>query len=365
MTPAPRSTAAFVWYYHMPWVCDDAEVADLARESLGPLLHIHETLAAPVTLAISGALVERLSKVAPMLLERLSKLSRAGLVEIAGAFYYEVLPAVLTTAELARHIAADIAVKHEFLETTPTTFLPGNFSWVPSLAWLLADSGFGQIVLDGDHLRRACAVQQWRWSPEGKTEFSDLLAPSDIDRQDMRQPYRLALPRRRDLCLLFRDTEAVMAVSHGQDGAIQHPFDAARAEAALTSLDAESGVSVLADDGDRINALSVASYRALLTAYGPSRLTTIAKAANVPARRLDYLPGYSLADLYRFWLADGDSLHWLRVLDELRAAYPGDLGERILRLHDVYPLFWRNHWRCRLFWDEALSLMAQARSARP
>lgn len=344
-----------VWYFHLPWICDDQELDDLVRESLNPLVSAHAAVSAPMTLAITGALLDRLAHRHQALIDMITDMADRGIVELAATFFHEVLPPILPLAELEAHLAADVQLKEQLFGRRPGTFLPGNFTWVASLNELLVRFGVRRVVLDGGHLHRATSIQRWRWSIHETTVFDDCLVPIGLGREWLHRPYRLRCASPTDgLDLLFRDTQAVMAVSAGHEGALQQPLDPDVMRAALADIDGDTGTVVLADDGDRINALSAFGYRGLLSRIGPERLVTSEEAAASPRHRLDYLPGYTIADLHGFWLADPDAVHWVRVLDDIRRSNPAvTKSSEFLRLHDVYPLFWRNHWRCRLFWSEA------------
>lgn len=352
MTEAPRVCLA--WYFHLPWVATDAEVEDLVRESLRPMLSAHAELGAPVLLAITGALLERIAAAHGDLVEEIGALTAGGVVELAGCFFHEVLPPVVPPGELEVHASRDLELKQALFGRRPEAFFPGNFGWVASLNLLLPRLGVRRTILDGAHLGRATATQQWRWSVDGETVFADSLTPLGLPRAALHEPYRLTASGGAGLDLLFRDTAAVMAVSAGGAGAIQQPLSTAALDRAAAMLSDGGGIITLADDGDRVNALSILAYRRFLERIGRARLTTSAAAAAGARRRMDHLPGFSVADLHDFWLADADALHWLATLDELRRARPAFATDpTFLRLHDVYPFFWRNHWRCRLFWRAA------------
>ena len=352
MMEPPRVCLA--WYFHLPWVATDAEVEDLVRESLRPLITTHAHLGAPFVLAITGVLLERIAANHADLIDEIRALMDSGVVEIAGCFFHEVLPPTLPPSELESHAASDLEPKQLLFGHRPEVFFPGNFAWVASLNQLLPSLGVRRTILDGSHLTRATATQRWHWSIDGETVFADSLIPLGLSRTALHQPYRLTTRDGGDLSLLFRDTAAVMAFSAGRSGAIQEPLTTAALGNAIGMLVEGGEIITLADDGDRVNALSILAYRRFLESVGPSRFVTSAAGAAYARRRLDYLPGFSIADLHRFWLADADSLHWLTALDELRRAQPElSTDPAFLRLHDVYPLFWRNHWRCRLFWQAA------------
>lgn len=350
-----------VWYYHLPWVSDDGELDDLVRESLGPLVSTHRDLAAPVVLALTGALLERLADRHPDLLETLRQLVHRGTVELAGTFFHEILPPLLPVGELEAHLVHDLDLKESLFDRRPVCFLPGNYTWVPSLGLLLPRHGIRRAFLDGGHLHRATAVQRWRWSVDETTEFADSLVPLGLARESLHLAYRLKMndtTDRDELVVLFRDTRAVETISTGQRGALHRPLEKAARDTALRELQGQSGVVTLVDDGDRVNALSAFGYRRWIEALRP-HLVLGETAAARPTRQLDYLPGYSVADLERFWLAGPDARHWVRLLDEIRRSpVAAKEDRRFLRLHDVFPLFWRNHWRCRLFWSEALEMLS-------
>ena len=293
------------------------------------------------------------SRISPRSLDRLSLLRQQGLVEIAATFHHEVFPHFLEPNHLAAQIQRDMCTKKAIFGAAPTTFLPANFAWTPALAPLLAAAGLRRVVLDGRHLSLAGAMQRWKWHAFGPEAP---LHPAALPPSAGHHIWTLHGETGPLLDLVFRDVRRVDVVSFGDKGAIHRPLDATAQASAVSALRSGSGIVLLADDGDRVNTISIDAYRAILEqeTHGLKRVDELIEKR---AGRLDHLPGFCLSDINDFWLAGPESHHWLRVLDAVHRKFPDPDDPEVLSLHDVYPLFWRTHWRTRRFWEKAYKLL--------
>lgn len=344
---------ALVWYLHQPWCIDDGDVHDFVRETLSHILAIHRDTSTPVTLAITGALLDRLVRIAPGQIAEMASLVESGLGEIAGTFYHEAFPHFLEPGRILSHIRRDSTLKHSLFGRSPRGFFPANLAWTPALGPILAREGFQRVILDGPHLPLAGAMQGWKWDALGPTAP---LHPAALPSSAIQRLWTLHGEDGPLLDVVFRDVQAVNAVSFGDAGAIHRPFDAEAQRHAMNSLHPRQGIVALADDADRVNSVSVVAYRRLLAGCD-AEFARLGDLCGERRGRLDHLPGYAIGDIGKFWLSGPDGHHWLKVLDEVHRRHPDPDDPEVMSLHDVYPLFWRCHWRTRRFWEKALGLL--------
>ena len=162
-----------------------------------------------------------------------------------------------------------------------------------------------------------------------------------------------------------RDFDLVRRISFGTAGVLHRPLEEDAidaAAAAVIGLVEGGGRVTLADDGDRINPVSLAGYRRFLELLPPG--TTVLPgdlgADSAAATELLYLPSFSIADVRGFWLHDLDALHYARILDEIyRAGVPEELEDTLLELQDVFFLFWKTLPRKTYYLDRLLALWRQ------
>lgn len=359
--------AQIAWYYHLPAVCGDEEVEDLVDTSLLPLVQAHRETGRKVVLALTGALVDRVADVRPSAIDAVSGLVKDGLCELGGTTYHEVFPPLLPLRYLRLQIERDLETKRARFAVEPAVFYPPNFTWTSTLPALLAEAGFDGALVDEDHYVLATSTQLWRWTVQRGSRLATTLHETMVDRRELHRPYvhpvRDSLDSR--LMCFVRDFDLVRRISFGTAGVLHRPLeeDAIDAAAAdVVSLVEVGGRVTLADDGDRINPVSLAAYRRFLELL-PSGTTVLPEdfgAGSVKATELLYLPSFSIADVRGFWLHDLDALHYAGILDEIhRAGVPGELEDALLELQDVFFLFWKTLPRKSYYLDRLLALWRQ------
>lgn len=319
---------------------EDADVEDVVRESLFPLLSAHARTRTPLTLAITGAFLERLPSLSPKTIELLKQLVQDKLVEIAATFFHEVYPHFLKAKYLSAQIARDIELKQALLGVQPTCFYPANFAWSPILPYIMSSLGLSRIILDQAHLDVVGAMQDWKWNALGQM---NALVPAALPKESIRRMWILFDNETPILDLFFVDRERVQAFSFGDVGKIHNPQFEELTDNEPSILEGPPGLTIIADDGDRINALSALRYEQELSRARKFLVNMNEISDNAPGR-LDYLPGFSLGDTFDFWLSGPESLHWLSILNEVENRSGGVVSEQLLSLQDVYPIFWRTHW---------------------
>ncbi len=363
------SKIALCWYYHLPSIASDAELSELARESLAPLLAIHAKLGLPLTLAITGSLLERIGRREPRLHRTLAARVEAGGVELAGTFQHEIFPPAVPYRHLLAHLERDREAKAALAGRAPTTFHPPNFTWVALLGRILGASGFERVLLHQEHFTLCHATQTWRWDPEPTQALRSVLLDTTLDARERRLPHRHPVElggERRELTVLFRDFELVRRLSFGTEGAIHRPLDGRALDEAIALARArldEGSPVVLADDGDRVNAISLSAYERFLEGLPASAFGTVRGLPADASRELAYIPSYSIAPLQAFWLGDLDAVHYLALLGELYALEArGEVeADELLELEDVFFLFWKVHARKQAYLDRVHALLARRR----
>lgn len=360
------------WYYHLPAVCRDEEVEDLVDTSLLPLVQAHRATGHKVVLALTGALVDRITAVRPSAIEEVGRLVDEGLCELGGTTYHEVFPPLLPLHYLRLQIKRDLETKGARFGIEPTAFYPPNFTWTSTLPALLAEAGFGEALLDEDHYVLATSTQLWRWTVQRGSRLATTLHETMVDRRELHRPYvhpvRGSVAGR--LVCYVRDFDLVRRISFGTTGVLHRPLedDAIKAAAAdVARLVKGGGRVTLADDGDRINPVSLAGYRRFLELLQPGAtvLPSDPGADAAGATELLYLPSFSIADVRGFWLHDLDALHYARILDEIyRVGVPEELEDALLELQDVFFLFWKTLPRKSYYLDRLLELWRQVCDAR-
>jgi hypothetical protein len=352
------------WYYHLPTISSDAEVEDLVETSLLPLVHVHRITGRKVLLVLSGALIDRVARVRPSALEELRTLVHDGLCELGGTTYHEVFPPLLPLRYMRRQVERDVESKSRCFGMQPTAFYPPNFTWTSTLPSMLSDIGYTAIILDEDHYVLSTSTQLWRWTVQRGSRIATTLHETMVDRRELHRPWvhqTRAGGSRRLVCYV-RDFALVERLSLGTTGVLHRPFNAdeiGSAAADVTDL-VESGARItLADDGDRINPVSLASYRLFLELLSqravvcPGDINEEAEGAT----ELLYLPSFSIADVREFWLSDLDGMHYAKILDEIyRVGVPDELEDELLELQDVFFLFWKTLPRKRYYLDRLLDL---------
>lgn len=350
------------WYYHLPPCASAHEVELIAGESLNLLLDAHLRSGAPVALAITGSLLARLEAQHPDCVALLVRAVGAGVVEPLATSYHEVCPFLIPPRYLRRQIECDLALKTRMFGRAPRTFWPGNFAWSPVLAPMLAALGIGSVLIDEAHLRAAHQTQLWHWLHADALAMETTLVDTMVGEAVAGSVFMLEGGGAAPMRVLVQSTAMRRALSFGTRGAIHRAWDDAELDTVLAGLDAAGafapGVHLLcADDGDRINPVSIHQYRRLLQHAGHALVAPSTTVATEAPEVLEFLPAHAPGGM-AFW-TDEVSTAYLRVLDELyRAADLGILAaDEVLPLQDVFPLFWKRIARARWFYDRAWALL--------
>ncbi|MFI5258203.1 MAG: alpha-amylase/4-alpha-glucanotransferase domain-containing protein [Candidatus Limnocylindrales bacterium] len=162
---ADRVSLALVIHNHQPvgnfgWV-----VEDVYEHAYSPLLHALERHPAiHLGLHYTGPLLQWMAANRPESIDQIRGLVARGQVEIVGGAYYE--PILVTLPDRDRH--GQLVRMRDELETLfgrrPSGAWLAERVWEPSLAYDLAEAGYGWTVLDDNHLRAASISEDAMWT---------------------------------------------------------------------------------------------------------------------------------------------------------------------------------------------------------
>ena len=119
-------------------------VADAVVE----LVRLHERLAVPTSLHLSGTLIEALAWHRPDVLDLVKALTAEGLLEAVGGAYGEPVLPVISERAVARHLRVTAEVMERHLDVVPTSAWVPERVWTPRTGQLLADAGYTRTALD-------------------------------------------------------------------------------------------------------------------------------------------------------------------------------------------------------------------------
>ncbi len=347
------------WYYHLPPCACDDEVAATVDDSLQLLLQAHCEASAPMALGITGSLLERIAKVRPVCLGRLREAVREGYVQCLASTFYEVCPFLVPPRYLRMQIERDLASKERLIGHRPTAFWPGNLAWAPVLNTLLLELELYTTVVGEAHLRESQQTQLWQWLQDDGMHMGSVLVDTLAGDPLEGRRFALEFDGRACLQLVMASSTLRRVLSFGTQGVIHHAWDDAPLNSAIRDLRSRgpSWQAFSADDGDRINPVSIYQYRRLLTGLGPTLAGL--PAADDDAEPMDFLPSHAPGGM-AFW-QDDTAAAWLRLLDEVYRAVDGGevTTDDVLPLQDVFPIFWKRIARARWFHERAWSLAAR------
>lgn len=360
-----------VWYYHLPSVSTEEDINDMVKTSLGPLLSLHKKYKRPFTLAITGSLLKRVNNTNKEILKLIKELIDTKILEISATFYYEIFPPLVPYKYIKLHIKKDIEIKEELLGIKPSTFYPPNFTWISVLNYLLLDFGIRYVILDGDHYKLCYKCQAWKWNLFKSDKMETFLIDTSLDKRELYQIYRYKekeFAKDNTLKLFFRSFDIIKKLSFGNSGFFHKPFDWENLEKYLQGIISQLGSGnyiTLADDGDRINPISLYNYGKFLKSLNDINFATPASInyAYDDLPHIPYLPSYSLGNLQSFWLQDVDSIHYLYLLNNIYALHYNlkdcskGIEDDIMELQDVYFIFWKTISRKKYYMEKLYNLL--------
>ena len=363
---SPSGRILLCWYYHAPSVMSDQDVADQIRESLEPLLRAHRQLNCPVTLALSGSYVDRLSNIRPDVIEDIRTGIERNMVEVAGSFYFEVHPGLIPVPCLMRHVLKDRKIKRSVFDIDVASFLPANFTWVSFLGPILNEAGIQNVILDSRHFSHCNTTQIWKWSERGDLSLKSISEPMPDPQGSHHVAYSFDadVDTQTKLSVFFRDWIIAKKFSFGNAAILHEPYSDQKRERffdEMANAVSDGKILTLADDGDRINPVSLLGYEEFLETLGSECFALPMSFSNEVQRGglINWIPSFSIGDLETFWMASADSRQYIEVLNDIYrlGREREDTLEQLLELQDVYYLFWHNKSEKKEFLMKAWNLL--------
>jgi hypothetical protein len=344
---------ALAWYFHLPAVASDIEVHDHAWGSLEPILRLHREHDIPVLLAPTGSFLEHCERHEPDILVALRAEIESARVAIAATYLYETDPLSVPWTSLVAHVESDMELKRRLLGVKPAWLFLPNFVWRPGLERILSRFDIRGLILDSRQLAASSASRSWRWEADdaGTVHTSSVLLPTEPwEHRNLRT--LASAPGAAGLRLAFRDWSLTRGLTFGNDGAIHRRHAAQEIETAIRAADLrldESGLVVIADDGDRVRGTSLVGYRELLERiHRPVDWHSLIDETPVmpPLRELGVYSPPGIDSLLR---GSEDARFYWTLLNELRSySWTAAEREEQLALDDVFYPFWpgvgRRQW---------------------
>lgn len=383
-SPRKKPEVSFIWHIHQPTFIPDSEVVRQVNESYKLILQIHEELAAPLTLNITGALIERIAKLQPDILKTILRLKNKKLLALTGSGYYHPLIPLLSPEYAKRQIEKDISAKRKILKQKYFKgFWPTDLGWTPWMTPLLNDLGFSWVIVDSTSLIQGNALPQWS---EQKKKGLSVLVP-EIEsvslNEEIHQAY-LTQINGKEIVVLVRDHELSWELTGFDKGVI---YDHRRIRNYVDKLTAQAttgGPIVIAEDGERINSLTARNYKLFLSELIRSEKTSLINPDNLSIDRAKIRSRYFPTSTFQYdlsaWLSTADDrsyIEYLKMVEgkisrlesllyslKLKEVGNNNLNmarEKLMMAQDSGCIFWKFHNRTRIpCWQYALESLSYA-----
>jgi len=333
------------WYFHLPSVTTNDEIIDSINYNIIPLLRSHLQNKKKFSIAITGSLLKRISEIDKTVLELLHLLIKKNLVEILGTFYYEIYPPIIPFDYIKQHIEKDLSIKEYLLGVSPVSFYSSNFTWMSILEFVLSEYGYKNCILDFENFKYSTNVQTWKWST-----FDNLEMKTVLDNKFMLKGEGNLIYHTEYLNFVFRDNVLTKKFCFGNKNVLHNQMQPEFVDEFIIELQSQINDNkfiTLCDDGDRINPVSYINYEYFLYKIDKD-ICSFARSIDsdqIEKIKIDYMPSYSIAKHYEFWLRDIDSMMYIKLLDEVyskmaNCKYNENI-EIVLELQDVYFIFWK------------------------
>jgi predicted glycosyl hydrolase (DUF1957 family) len=356
---------ALVWHIHQPFFVPDEEVLEQLADSYRPLLSVHREHGVPLTLNVTGALLERLERLAPDFVGELDD----GLVEVVASGMFHPLLPLLPSERAAAQLDADIATKARLLKRCPAGFWPTDLAFAHSLVPELAARGIRWVIVDGAAKVASATLPGWqRVERQGQPVLEPRQRPL-IHEREWASIDRAVLDDS-SLFVAYRHPRLSADLVDLELGALSNvegiPGFADQVEAYF-----ESGAPrlLLGEDGERIASSTLPAYRALLRELDERGIEMSLASALVDegasSAREIYLPASTFLVDFSAWQSTPDDQVCWRLLGEVQgklaeirrlARVQGDaaaaqtldeIGRELLPLEDAGFVFWKYLRRTR------------------
>ncbi len=308
---------ALVWHIHQPFFVPDEEVLEQLADSYRPLLSVHREHGVPLTLNVTGGLLERLARLAP---DFVRELGGEGVEIVASGMFHPLLP-LLPTERAAAQMAADIASKMRHLGRAPRGFWPTDLAFSHSLVPELASRGIHWVIVDGAAKVASATLPGWqRTERQGQPVLEPRERPliherewGVVDRAVLDDASLLVAYRHPRLSADLVDLElGALSNIEGVPGFVD------QVEA---YFDSGAPHLLLGDDGERIASSTLPAYRALLEEVEARDIeaclaSTLVQDGATGAREI-YLPASTFLVDFSAWQSTPDDQVCWRLLGQV------------------------------------------------
>ena len=187
------SPVHLIWFCHQPFFIPDDEIVWRINSSYEPIIDAFVERELPLTMGISGGLLERIFDLKPSFVDWLRDLIAQRKLSILGtAYYHPLLPSLVEPWALT-HILEDSRVRSALELPTLNILWPTELAWSMQVGSLAADAGYGAVIIDStcrdlvdtyptwslnedrlirsygqkDRARRPSRIRISNWGPEG------------------------------------------------------------------------------------------------------------------------------------------------------------------------------------------------------
>lgn len=381
---AKKPAISFIWHIHQPTFIPDSEVIRQTNESYRPILQIHEDLSAPLTLNMTGALIERIVKLQPDLLKTVLRLKNKKLLSLTGSGYYHPLIPLLSPEYAEMQIIKDMEIKSEtFGQKHLQGFWPTDLGWTPWMTPLLHDLGFSWVIVDSTSLIQSNALPQWS---ESKKKGQSILTP-EIESislsEEIHKIYSTEM-QGKEIAVFVRDHELSWELTGFDNGVI---FDQRRIGNYVNKISDRQnpdGLIVIAEDGERINSLTSRNYKLFLSELTRGDRVTLTKPDDmkIPREKLrsKYFPTSTFQYDLSAWFSTADDRAYVAYLERVERKisqlksllrtfgqntnsqkYLKMAHQKLLMAQDSGCIFWKFHKRTRIpCWEFAMQSLSYA-----
>ncbi len=153
---SPSLRLIFAVHNHQPVGNFDGVFEQACREAYEPFLNVMDEFPdIPITMHISGSLLEWLQVNRTEYLDRIKEFVRLGQLEILGGPYFEPILASIPSRDRVGQIRAYVQHLEQFFDTTVRGMWVPERVWEPSFTSDIVDAGVEYTILDDSHFRWA------------------------------------------------------------------------------------------------------------------------------------------------------------------------------------------------------------------
>ncbi len=215
----PRLRLIFAIHNHQPVGNFDGVFEQAYRDAYEPFLDVHDEFPElPVTLHLSGSLLEWLERRRPEYIERVRNAIAAGRMEILGGPFFEPILAAIPSRDRTGQIRAYTEHLSELFDTRIRGMWVPERVWEPNFASDIAEAGIEYTILDDSHFRSA-GLSDDRLHGYYLTENDGRLLKVFPDDEHLRYAIPWATPEETiDYLKKMADLHPGSVVSFGDDG---------------------------------------------------------------------------------------------------------------------------------------------------